>query len=120
GRGAPRPSRSMMTDDAVERRARLMPGMALDAPAHRQGRDLRHPLHPLDRPVTLLAGQAGRDVPLVGEVDVARHLVDPDPRDRLLLVPVVLELLDLRVALGRHDLVTPHAALDGRHTGEGR
>src|SRR5262249_31474629 len=74
---------SMMADHAVQRRPGLMPGMALDAPAHRQGRDLRDPLHPLDRPVALLARQAGRDVPLVGEVDVARHLVDADPRDRL-------------------------------------
>ncbi len=37
------------------------------------------------------------DVPHVGKVDVVRYFVDSDPGDRLLIRPVVPDLLDLRL-----------------------
>ena len=110
--------------------------MALDAPAHGQlrGRN-RHPgevgqivddvlsrlgvhlLHGLDAAVTGLALEPRRDVILVGELRMLGNLEDAHPRDGLLLFPERVKLLHLRVALGGHDLVTPHASLHRRQAG---
>src|SRR5262245_13953626 len=100
----------VVTDHAVERPAPL--GMAADAPAHREGRDLGHSLHRLDGAMTRLAGKPHLHVPLVREVRESGELVNAHPGNRLLLVPVLVELLDFGIALSRHDLVTPHAARD--------
>src|SRR5207247_5072743 len=110
--------------------------VALHAPAHGElgGRDV-HPrqvqeivrevlprdradaLHGLDAPVAGLALHAGLDVRLVGEVRELGELEDAYPRDRLLPLPVVLELLDLRITLGGDDLVTAHAAFHRGNAG---
>src|SRR3989442_1348936 len=73
--------------------------------------DRRDPHELLDLTVARLAGEAGPDVPPMLEVDELRHLVDAHPRDRLLALPVALELLDFRVSGGGDDLVAAHAAL---------
>jgi len=64
-----------MTGHAVERALPL--GVTGDAPAHRQGRDLGDPLHPLDGAVAGLTGKTDLEVRLVGELDEAGNLVNP-------------------------------------------
>src|SRR5215831_17263606 len=130
---------SMVADHAVERSVprvlRVLLAVALDAPAHRQGRRRgpeahqvqevdrqrrsrvgRVGRHRLDGPVTSLALEARADVGLVREVRELRKLVHAYPRDRFLLRVVLGELLDLRL-VGRGDLVAPHTALDGWQSG---
>src|SRR5262249_22587933 len=93
-------------------------GVTAHAPAHRERGYLGHALHRLDGTVAGLAREADLYVPLVREVDEAGKLVDPHPWNRLLAIPVVVDLLDLGVALSGDDLVAPHAPRDGRHAGE--
>src|SRR5262245_50410013 len=121
----------MMTRDAVERRLLALGigiTVALHTPAHRELDRLRakadqvqetvaaalprlgpYALHGLDRPVAGLARHLRAHVWLMREPDVLGDLEDSHPRNRLLALPVVVELGDLRVALGRDDLVATHA-----------
>src|SRR5262249_30287559 len=125
---------SMVAGHAIERgvpgRLRVLLAVALDAPAHRQGRRRRPEAHEvqevdgqrrpgvgrvgrhrLDRAVAALALEPRADVRLVREVRELRQLVHAHPGDRLLLREILGELLDLGL-VRRSDLVTPHAALD--------
>src|SRR5262249_34126076 len=127
---------SMVARDAVERgmspARRVLPSVALDAPAHGEWRRRRaqahqvqevvaelltgtrrpHRRHGLHRAMTRLAAEPGTDVRLVRKVRELRQLVDAHPRHRLALTRVLGELLDLGL-VGRRDLVTAHAARDG-------
>src|SRR6266550_530537 len=100
----------------TERRVRLA-DVAVDAPSHVERRRLVDLLHILDLAMTRLAGDTGVDVSHVREVNVLRKLVDADPGNRLFLVPVRSQLLDLRLVVIRrslHDGVASHA---GAHRG---
>src|SRR5262249_49790306 len=127
---------SMVARDAVERgmspARRVLPSVALDAPAHGEWRRRRaqahqvqevvaelltgtrrpHRRHGLHRAMTRLAAEPGTDVRLVRKVRELRQLVDAHPRHRLALTRVLGELLDLGL-VGPGDLVTAHAARDG-------
>src|SRR5215813_10277984 len=125
---------SMVAGHAIERRVpgglRVLLAVALDAPAHREGRRRgpeahevqevdgqrrsgvgREGRHRLDRAMAALALEPRADVRLVRKVRELRQLVHADPGDRFLLRVKVGELLDLRL-VRRGDLVAPHAALD--------
>src|SRR5205807_6331969 len=69
--------------------------VAVDAPAHGQGRLLAHPLHPFDGPVAILADDPGEHVLAVVEVNEVGQIVDLGPADRPPLRHRLLELLDL-------------------------
>src|SRR6202140_5358548 len=90
--------------------------VTVDAPAHVERRRLINLLHVLDLAVAGLASNTGVDVPHVREVHVLGQLVDADPRDRLLLVPVRRELLNFRFS-GRDDGVATHAGANRWETG---
>src|SRR5687768_13459111 len=93
--------------------ARPVLDVTVDAPAHVERGVLVDLIHVLHRSVAALAGDAGVDVAHVRELDVVRHLVDALPGDRLPLVPVGGELLDLG-ELGAGDRMAAHAGADGR------
>jgi hypothetical protein len=61
------------------------------------------------------------EVPVVPELDVLREAMDLEPRDRLLLLPVLLEGPDARklVVTRRKLEVTAHARLDRGNPGGG-
>ena len=66
-----------------------------------------------------MAGRAvdfSGDVPHVRKVDVVRDLVDPNPRNRLLIRPVIPDLLDLRLL----PLIGPTDNLVAAETGSDR
>src|SRR6266508_4503006 len=130
------PDRSSPWGGASSVTARSTRRVTLDAPphgelrsGHRHARQVRqvvddvlarlgvHLLHGLDAAVAGLALQPRRDVVLVRELRVLRNLEDPHPRNRLLPVPVALELLDLLIALRGHDLVAAHTFLHRRQPG---
>src|SRR5687767_971744 len=107
----------VMTCRAVVARPERRIGLsdvAVHAPAHVERGGLIHGFHVLHIAVAGLAADAGVDVPHVREVDVLGKLVNANPRNGLLLVPVGSELLDLRLSRG-DDGVTPHA---GAYSGE--
>src|ERR1700741_2653644 len=86
--------------------------VAVDAPSHVERRRLVDLLHVLNLAVTRLAGDTGVDVSHVREVNVFGKLVDADRWNRLFLVPVGSQLLDLRLVVIRrslHDGVASHA-----------
>src|SRR5215467_11315684 len=70
-----------------------------------------HLLHGLDAAVTSLADQPRLNVIHVRELHVLRQAEHADPWNRLLLVPIAVELLHLLVALRGHHLVASHALL---------
>ena len=75
--------------------------------------DLRHPL---DLAMTGSAGIRAQcfDMPLMGEMGMPREVVDPNPLDRLLLVPRLAQLPDLglvRAISPADDQVAAHAGL---------
>jgi hypothetical protein len=70
----------------------------------------------LHRAVTRLAGDARRDVAVVAELHVVGHAMDADPIDRLLVLPVLLELLDA-LEVGAELGVAAHARLDRGNSG---
>jgi len=96
---------SFMTRPAID--ARFMLPVAVKAPAHfyltRPG-DARHACH---IPMAGGTGEAGADMHHVREIDEVRHPVDPDPRDRLFILPVGHELFDLRGVLGYEQVASP-------------
>jgi len=49
----------------------------------------------------------------VGEIDMVRNVVDPDPRDWLLFIPVIHQLFDFRGVLGNEQM----AGSTVRHSG---
>src|SRR5574342_1006363 len=74
----------------------LLAPVAVEAPAHGEGRHLSQRLHPLHLAVAVLAADAGEHVPLVREEHVIRQPVDADPLDGLAL----LQPLEQRLQLG--------------------
>src|SRR5437868_3822270 len=100
----------------AERRVRLA-DVAVDAPSHVERRRLVDLLHILDLAMTRLAGDTGVDVSHVREVNVLRKLVDADPGNRLFLVPVRSQLLDLRLVVIRRPLHHGVASHAGAHGG---
>src|SRR5215813_954012 len=107
--------------------------VALDAPAHGQFRARhRHArqihqivddvlpgarvylLHSLDAAVARLAYEPRLDVIHVRKLRELGNTEHADPRNRLLPLPVAVELLHLLVALRGHDLVAAHALLHRR------
>jgi len=81
--------------------------VTVQAPAHFDldgPDDLRHGGH-----FTVAGGasEAGADMHHVREINEVRHPVDPDPGDRLLLVPVTLQLLNFQA----------HERMAGLHAG---
>src|SRR5688500_4972418 len=126
-------TRSVMTDEAVG--AHLARAVAVDAPPHLQRVRPHHAIagarassvpdfhfrHRFDRPVTLLAREAGADVTHVREMSVVRNPVDAHPWDRPLLAPVRDQLLHFGAVCGdqRHTTrnVTARTHLHGRNAG---
>lgn len=68
--------------------------MALEAPPHRERRDLLHPIHAFHRAVASLASDAGEHVLAVIEVHEIGKIMDLDPADGTLLLHCLFELLD--------------------------
>src|SRR6266567_5151727 len=107
---------------ALGRPLRLLPLVALEAPAHAERRHLAHDLHLLHLAVALPAGHAGAHVALVREEDVVGYAVNADPLDGLVLVQLPEERLELRghrrrVHVFLDELVAPAAARHGRDSG---
>src|SRR5919106_1650777 len=133
-------SQSVVAGDAVERGLGIAGGvllaMAVDAPAHGQGRSSRlqadevgevveepwpgpsaHYPHLFNGAVAALAGDRGPHVGLVREVRELRDLEDAHPRDRLAAAGVLVDLGDLRIVLRADDSMTAHAPFDRRQAG---
>src|SRR5690348_4451794 len=115
----------VVTDAAIV--ADLVLHVTVDTPPHAEWRVLVDARHGLYWAMAVLALHASVDVGHVGEVDVVRHLVDADPRHRLLGGPIRGELGDsfalacgaggTRRPVGTDNGVAPHA---GAHRGEPR
>lgn len=73
-------------------------------------------LHCFDRAVTGLTLDTGPNMRPVPEEHKIRHRSYFDPLDRLLLIPVILQLLDFGL-VRRGNLMTTHAALHRRNPG---
>ena len=71
-----------------------MLAMTLETPSHVEWRKLFDPLHPLDRPMTALARDAGKHMLAVIEIDKIRKIVYLDPTNGALLLHSFLELFD--------------------------
>lgn len=103
---------SPMTDHTVD--TDLFFTVASQTLAHDQSVRLGF-LHCFDRAVTGLTLDTGPNMRPVLEEHKIRHRSYFDPLDRLLLIPVILQLLDFGlVRCG--NLMTTHAALDRRDT----
>src|SRR6266568_1667206 len=107
---------------ALGRSLRLLPLVALEAPAHAERRDLAHDLHLLHLAVALPAGHAGVHVALVREEDVVGHAVNADPLDGLVTVQRREQRRELRghrrrIHVFLDELVAPAAPRHGRDTG---
>jgi len=90
--------------------------MAGDAPAHPQRTYLAHSAHDLHLAMALGAIQAGFYVPFMGKVHVFRQMMYLYPRDRLLFVPKLGQLLHFR-SIGRRGFVAGHTLFHRRHSG---
>ena len=93
--------------------------MALDTPPHRQIRDERDMVHPLNVAVAFAARDAAAVVRFVTEMHEARKNIDAPPRNRFARLPVRAHLADLGV-LDVHDAVASHAAFNWRYAGKWR
>ena len=102
--------------------------MTSHAPTHRKGLiDLLEHTHLLNLSVAGGAVDVGGDMPHVRKVNMVGDFVDPHPRDRLLVVPVVPHFLDLGLLPlvgSTDDLVAaeacPHRWDSGVHRSFGR
>ena len=110
---------SVVADGAVPRDVAFH--VATDTPAHRKGLvDLLDHCHFLDLSMAGRTVDFGSDVPQVRKMDVVRDLVDPNPGNRLLPLPVAPNVLDLSLLpfiRAQDELVTPPAGRDRRDTG---
>jgi hypothetical protein len=93
--------------------------MTANAPPHLEGSGAGCLRHPLDLPVTLGALEAGVQVHFVRELDKIGKTLKPDPRDRLLVVPIGQQLLRLR-GLCSQGAMTGHADVNGGNRRRGR
>lgn len=93
--------------------------MATETPTHDQALGLPDPRHIGNITMAFLALNASPDMPLVRKINVIREVVDLDPRDRFLTVPIALNLLYFRTirAYGRVTAQAPLDARDPRHFG---
>src|SRR6185369_2769222 len=81
-----------MTGPAID--AGLVLAVTSQAPSHLETGCAGDPLHGRHFAVTGGTGDSGTDMHHVREIDMVRQAVDPDPLNRLLLVPVGHQLLD--------------------------
>ena len=90
--------------------------VATDAPPHRKGLvDLLDHGHLLHIPMAGRAVDLGGNMPHVRKMDVVRNLVDPNPRNGLLIRPIIPDLLDFRLlpfVRATDDLVATEACPD--------
>jgi len=102
-----------MADETVN--AHFFFSVADQALAH--GESLPHDLvHCLDRAMTRLALDAGANVRPMLKKNKIGDRKNSDPLNRLLLIPMVLDLLNLRL-IRRSNLVTAHASFHRRDAG---
>ena len=90
-----------VTFPAVGRPVASRAFMAAETPAHDQSWNSPYTGHFFDRAVTFLAGDIGLNVSFVWEVYIVGQVIDLDPGDRFLVVPVLVQFLNLR-AIGSH------------------
>ena len=93
--------------------------MTAQAPAHFYlllPGDARHACHV---PVALTARAAGADMNHVREINMVRHMVDPDPGDWFLFIPIRHQFFDLRSILSDPQMAGP-AVGHGGDAGDGR
>ena len=93
--------------------------MAVEAPAHAEGRHLRDRFHLVDAAVAGDAADSRRDMRVVGEMGVVGQLVDANPAHRPAAGGAVANRCEL-LAVPLHDLMAVHAGLGGRHVRDGR
>src|SRR2546423_6528376 len=87
--------------------------VTIETPAHRERHLLSNARHRLHRAVTRRAAHAAGDVLTVVEVDEVRKVVDLGPRNRLLPLNGLFELLDLH-GLRAQDRMAVHADIERR------
>lgn len=103
-----------MADDAIN--THFLFSVAGEALAHAETLHLYGLFHCLDRTMTCLALDAGANVRPMLKKNKIGHRGNSDPLNRLLLIPMDLELLDLRF-VRRSNLVTTHASFHRRDPG---
>jgi|GEM_PF-3330956 len=91
--------------------------VAVEAPAHLEVRNAGDQVHGGDVAVAGGAVQPCTHMHHVGEIDVVRQGIDPDPGDRLILLSVCLQLRDLEV---ESRMACLHAERNGRDAGSWR
>ncbi len=92
-----------------------MRAMAIDAPSHGEGRNLCHSVHRFNGPMTPLAGDGGKNMLAVVEIDEVWELVDPDPGNWAPLYKGLLQFFNLG-GLTLQNVVTIHADTLRRYT----
>ena len=106
--------RLVMTRQTIPGHAAVL--MTAHAPAHAEWLDLNGRCHLCHVAMTCRTLDPGSDVRLVAESYVVREVVDPHPRDRLLVFPVLEQPDDLG-PLAQHHFVAPCAPLHRRNAG---
>ena len=93
--------------------------MAVEAPAHAEGRHLSDRFHLVDAAVARDAADSCRDVRVVGEIGVVGKVVDANPTHRPTALGACPNRRE-RVAVPLHGLMAVHARLRGRNVRDRR
>ena len=102
-----------MAGKAIMRR--IVTPMASDAKAHVEALMKDNAVHRFHVAVAVAAIHAGSEVHAMVEMNEVRQVGDPNPKNRLTILVVPANLLDLRV-MDDDPAVTEHARLDRRNS----